>query len=242
MRPLNWSVVCGASHSRCASAACPNVYANAGSGLPEPMAVSKTCLLGYGTNRCVCIISGIWFCISSLSNLTDSLIALTRDLRHCSNKRSGLRLDDETAVKAVRDGIVVVSPSDPAGSELIRRITLDDKSELMPPHETNKPLTEKEKQTLRLWIAEGAEWSQHWAYEAPVRYEVPSVKRIDCATCRAEIYGITCRVSSGEPPRESTRSRALAGRCGTWQRAVDSARDRQPTVVTVLRQRAGRKT
>lgn len=102
MRPLNWSVVCGASHSRCAAAACPNVYANAGSGLPEPMAVSKTCRLGYGTNRCVCIIFGILFCILSLSNLTDSLIALTRDLRHCSNKRCGMLLPWRAAVRTAR--------------------------------------------------------------------------------------------------------------------------------------------
>ncbi len=94
-------------------------------------------------------------------------------------RKAELRLDDETAVKAVRDGIVIVSPGDPAGSELIRRIMSHDESEIMPPHETNKPLTDKEKQTLRQWIAEGASWSQHWAYETPATYEVPSVKRTD---------------------------------------------------------------
>ena len=94
-------------------------------------------------------------------------------------RKAELRLDDESAVKAVRDGIVIVSPGDPAASEMIRRITSDDESEVMPPHESNKQLTESEKQTLRQWIAEGAKWSQHWAFEAPVRHEVPSVKRPD---------------------------------------------------------------
>ncbi|MBC7964838.1 MAG: DUF1549 domain-containing protein, partial [Fuerstia sp.] len=94
-------------------------------------------------------------------------------------RKAELRLDDEAAIKAVRDGIVIVSPGDPAASELIRRITSHDESEIMPPHESNKPLTENEKQTLRQWIAEGATWSQHWAYEAPVRHEVPSAKPTD---------------------------------------------------------------
>ena len=96
-------------------------------------------------------------------------------------RKSELRLDVESSVKAVRDGIAIVSPGDPAGSEMIRRITSDDESEIMPPHETNKPLTEKEKQTLRQWIAEGAAWSQHWANEAPVRHEAPAVQRADWA-------------------------------------------------------------
>ena len=94
-------------------------------------------------------------------------------------RKAELRLDDETAVKAVRDGIAIVNPGDPAGSEMIRRITSIDESEIMPPHESNKPLTEKEKLTLRQWVAEGASWSQHWAYAAPVRHEVPAVKRTD---------------------------------------------------------------
>ncbi len=94
-------------------------------------------------------------------------------------RKAELRLDDETAVKADRDGIVIVRPGDPAESELIRRITSDDETEIMPPPESHKPLTEKEKQTLRQWVAEGAKWSQHWAYEAPVRHEIPTVKRAD---------------------------------------------------------------
>lgn len=90
-------------------------------------------------------------------------------------RKADLRLDDETAIKADRDGGVIVKPGDPAGSELIRRITSSDESEVMPPHELNKPLTDKDKLTLRQWIAEGAAWSQHWAYEAPVKHETPGV-------------------------------------------------------------------
>ncbi len=95
-------------------------------------------------------------------------------------RKAELRLDDEAAIKADRDtGSSIVSPGDPAGSELIRRINSVDESEVMPPHELNKPLSESEKQTLRRWVVEGATWSQHWAYETPVRYETPDVRQTD---------------------------------------------------------------
>lgn len=58
--------------------------------MPGLKAAIKTCTLRHMKNRCVYMISEILFCIQSPTNLTDSSIALTRDLRHCSNKRFGM--------------------------------------------------------------------------------------------------------------------------------------------------------
>ncbi len=96
-----------------------------------------------------------------------------------ATREAELRLDDEAAVRVERDGKFIVSPGNPDASELIRRIMSHDDSEMMPPPETNKPLTEKEKQTLLKWVTDGATWSQHWAYEAPVKHQTPEVRRID---------------------------------------------------------------
>lgn len=139
--------------------------------------------------------AAIWvsaFLVCSANHATASEVSFNRDVRpilsdrcfQCHGpdeaaRKADLRLDDETAIKANRDGGVIVSPGDPAGSELIRRITSSDASEVMPPHELNKPLTETEKQTLRQWIAEGATWSRHWAYEAPVKHGTPGVTQTD---------------------------------------------------------------
>ena len=122
----------------------------------------------------------------------DSEINFNRDVRpilsdkcfHChgpdeASREADLRLDDEAAIRMDRDGVVVVRPHDPAGSEMIRRILAQDKSEMMPPPEAEKPLTEKEKQILQRWIADGAQWSRHWAYEMPVRHEASEVKSND---------------------------------------------------------------
>ena len=50
-------------------------------------------------------------------------------------------------------------PGDPEASELIYRIFADDPEEHMPPPETRAPLTAAQKEIIRRWIAEGADYS-----------------------------------------------------------------------------------
>jgi hypothetical protein len=127
-------------------------------------------------------------CVTSVSSADE--IDFNRDIRpilsdkcfHChgpdeSAREADLRLDDEATAKADRDGDLVIRAGAPEQSELIRRITSTDEFEVMPPPETNKPLTKLEIETLRQWIAEGAEWSPHWAYVTPERFEPPTVRQ-----------------------------------------------------------------
>ena len=41
----------------------------------------------------------------------------------------------------------------------------------MPPPDAHRQLKPAEKETLRRWIAEGAEWQTHWSYIRPERPE-----------------------------------------------------------------------
>ncbi len=68
-------------------------------------------------------------------------------------------------------------PGDPDNSELIKRINTTNLDDLMPPADSNKHLTQAQKDTLKRWIAEGAEYQPHWAYIKPVRPAVPAVKK-----------------------------------------------------------------
>ncbi|MHB8973645.1 MAG: PSD1 and planctomycete cytochrome C domain-containing protein [Pirellulaceae bacterium] len=63
-------------------------------------------------------------------------------------------------------------PGEPAQSALIERILSDDLEERMPPPNSHKELAERQKEILRLWIEQGAEYQRHWAYEPPVKADI----------------------------------------------------------------------
>ena len=75
---------------------------------------------------------------------------------------------------AVTKGAIV--PGKPDESELVRRIHHKLERKRMPPPKSNKTLSAHEKELLERWIAEGAAYSQHWAFIKPVRPAIPNVK------------------------------------------------------------------
>ncbi|MFO0817278.1 MAG: PSD1 and planctomycete cytochrome C domain-containing protein [Pirellulales bacterium] len=92
------------------------------------------------------------------------------------NKRQGdLRLDERNAAVMAQ----AIVPGKPDASSLVARIESSDPDEQMPPPRSNRRLSESQKKILTRWIAEGAEYSQHWAFQAPVRPAEPAVRRGD---------------------------------------------------------------
>jgi hypothetical protein len=87
-------------------------------------------------------------------------------------RKAGLRLDRrDDAIKAG-----VIDPGHPEKSPVIERIFSKERSEQMPPPKTKKILTAQQKETLRRWIAEGAEYQLHWSFLPPKRPALPKVK------------------------------------------------------------------
>jgi len=85
-------------------------------------------------------------------------------------REAGLRLDDrKVALSELESGNHAITPGRPEDSELLRRITADE-SERMPPAEP--PLNAIQVARLRQWIAEGATWPDHWAYQ-PLKIATP---------------------------------------------------------------------
>lgn len=113
-----------------------------------------------------------------------------RDVRpilsnHCFNchgrddhaRQAGLRLDvREQALTKLESGAMAVVPNDPAASELVKRIADTNPDTMMPPPAYKRPLSDKQREILRRWIAEGAKFANHWAFEAPKRPVPPPVK------------------------------------------------------------------
>ena len=92
------------------------------------------------------------------------------------SRKSKLRLDvREAATQPAKSGEVAIVPGKPEQSELVKRIFSADADEVMPPPSTKNQLTAAEKETLKRWIAAGAEYKQHWAFVRPVRPPVPTV-------------------------------------------------------------------
>ncbi|HCN78008.1 MAG TPA: hypothetical protein DIT13_12545, partial [Verrucomicrobiales bacterium] len=77
-----------------------------------------------------------------------------------AQRKADLRLD-------TREGALeVIVPGRPAESSLLERIVSKDADEVMPPPKSHKPpLTAEQAELLRRWIAEGAPWGRHWAFE-----------------------------------------------------------------------------
>ncbi len=84
---------------------------------------------------------------------------------------SPLRLDTEDgAFTPLATGGFAIVRGEPDQSELIRRVESADEARRMPPSAMgHEPLTASETATLRKWIEEGAQWSQHWAFDPPRR-------------------------------------------------------------------------
>ena len=91
-------------------------------------------------------------------------------------RKGGLRLDiRDSATKEAKSGAVALVPGQPDKSELVARIFSTDEDELMPPPSTKRTLTPEQKDTLRRWVAAGAEYQQHWAFVKPKQAKVPDV-------------------------------------------------------------------
>jgi len=93
------------------------------------------------------------------------------------SRKAKLRLDTrEGALKELEDDMAIVKPGDLERSELIRRIITDNEDDLMPPPDSHLSLTAAEKELLKRWVLEGAEYKSHWAY-LPVEKVMPPQPR-----------------------------------------------------------------
>ena len=96
-----------------------------------------------------------------------------------------MRLDiREEAIKPTRSGRIPIVPGDPDKSEIVARIFAEG-ARVMPPRAAHKELTQTQKDTIRRWVAEGAVYEGHWAYQPVKRPAVPAV--VDASRIRNPI-------------------------------------------------------
>ena len=82
-------------------------------------------------------------------------------------READLRLDFEEVAKEH-----AIVPGKPEESELFQRIVSEDPDLQMPPEDTGKSLTTNQITLIRHWIASGAKYEIHWAYQ-PIQDPAP---------------------------------------------------------------------
>lgn len=132
-------------------------------------------------------------CLAVLTFEAEAAVDFNREIRpilsgYCfkchgpdeETRESNLRLDvRDDALLAAESGTFAIVPGDPESSELLARVSTHDEDDVMPPPSENKQLSSEQIEVLRQWIAEGANYAKHWAYEAPVRPPLPEVEQTD---------------------------------------------------------------
>jgi hypothetical protein len=137
--------------------------------------------IGFST---VAILCALWACPAHAAPIDfsrDIQPILSDNCYHChgpdEKKRKGkLRLDTKEGAFRLKDNKAVIIPGKPAESELIRRITITDPDDQMPPPDSNRKLTARQIELLNQWVQQGAKWGVHWALIPPVSPPLPLVK------------------------------------------------------------------
>ena len=93
----------------------------------------------------------------------------------------------------------VPRPSCPASrttASCLKRICATDPDLQMPPPAANKPLSDRQRQILRDWIAAGAEYESHWAFQPPRQAALPTVRNANWPR-NAIDYFVLAEIESG---------------------------------------------
>jgi Protein of unknown function (DUF1553)/Protein of unknown function (DUF1549)/Planctomycete cytochrome C len=91
-------------------------------------------------------------------------------------REANLRLDTDASIATGGESGKAIAPGNPDVSLLIQRILTTNEDERMPPSSSHKQLTASEVSILKRWIAQGAQYELHWAFEPPKSAKPPATK------------------------------------------------------------------
>lgn len=130
-----------------------------------------------------------------------------------ATREAGLRLDlRDSALGETAGGHRAIVPGDLKSSELIQRIEANDETR-MPPAEFKKPLTASQRAILKRWVADGAPYDAHWAFQPPQRPSIPAVHQSKWSRNAIDDFVLEKLEAAGlSPSKEADRS--------TWLRRV----------------------
>lgn len=136
----------------------------------------------------VALLSILVACGLGVTSTAEEPLDFNRDIRpilsencfYCHGQDAGKRQADlrlDASDKAIESGAFV--PGKSSESELIARIRSTDPDKQMPPPKSNRKVSAEQLKLLERWIDEGAKYSNHWAFNPPVRPTPPVVQQRD---------------------------------------------------------------
>lgn len=124
---------------------------------------------------------------------------------------AGLNLTEQASSMAELDsGYHALIPGNPAESELLVRVKETDHDIRMPPE--GDALKPEEIELLERWIAQGANWAEHWAWSAPEPQQPPQVANADWSQNPVDQFLLSSLESNGLKPNGKASARDLARR------------------------------
>ena len=166
---------------------------------------------------------------TSLSVESSKKVDFSKDIRpilsdrcfHCHgpdahDRKGKLRLDVPHGPDgAFREnkGSISIKPKDLEKSELWYRIITDDEDDVMPPLDSHKePLSDKEKELVKNWILQGANWESHWSFSKPNQNKLPAVKKKAWAKNEVDHFVLSKLEKSGLEPQQEAKKHELIRR------------------------------
>ncbi|MEZ6096402.1 MAG: DUF1553 domain-containing protein [Pirellulaceae bacterium] len=131
-----------------------------------------------------------------------------------NSNESGLRLDSQDALQdelPSGDGVAILA-GDPSQSALIERVETDDVDLVMPPKDSGrKPLTQREIELLKQWVADGGEFEKLWSWQPlPDKIAVPEIADKTLVNNEIDAFVVSHLQGLGlAPTNEATKLRWL---------------------------------
>ncbi len=133
------------------------------------------------------------------------------DAKGKTNRKAGLRLDTPEGAYAEKDGIVALKPGSLSDSEAWVRIM--DTDDPMPPQDDHaKPLTSGEKELIKKWIEQGAEYEDFWAFVPVKKQTLPNIKKTDWPQSDIDRFTLAKMEGEGKSPKSKADKRTLVRR------------------------------
>ncbi|HYI97576.1 MAG TPA: DUF1553 domain-containing protein [Bryobacteraceae bacterium] len=129
-----------------------------------------------------------------------------------TTRMAGLRLDLKDAVFEARKSGKAIAPGRPDESLVYQRIASPNKARLMPPAASHRSLNPQQIAMIKLWIEQGANWREHWAFKPPVKATLPTVRNAAWVRNPIDRFVLAKLETSGLEPAKQADRRTLIRR------------------------------